>query len=112
LKPQIFFIAPEDKKYPREVLIFNMCFIVAKRTQGDWVFEPLVQKCAEYLVELEKVGFWVPISRKCFFPENVFLINFFRCPIPGTRLPLGGEAQVAHVDAPNIRRTQQERCEA
>lgn len=45
----------EDKRYSREVLIFNMCFIVAKQTQCDWVYESLVQKCAEYLVELEKV---------------------------------------------------------
>ena len=45
----------EEKKYPREVLIFNMCFIVSKQMAADWVYEPLVQKCAEYLQELEKV---------------------------------------------------------
>lgn len=31
-----------------------MCFIVAKQTSSDWVYEPLVAKCAEYLVELEQ----------------------------------------------------------
>lgn len=44
----------ENKRYAREVLIFNMCFIVAKQTSSDWVYEPLVAKCAEYLVELEQ----------------------------------------------------------
>ena len=33
-----------------------MCFVVAKEGgKGDGLYEPLVQKCAEYLVDLEKV---------------------------------------------------------
>lgn len=45
----------EDKKYAREIYIFNLCFIVSKSSNFDTVYEPLVQKCAEYLVDLEKV---------------------------------------------------------
>lgn len=34
-----------------------MCFVVTAEEAGDddSIYEPLVQKCAEYLVELEKV---------------------------------------------------------
>lgn len=42
------------EKYERKVYIFNMCFVVDKRdTQSDCMYEPLVQKCAEYLVDME-----------------------------------------------------------
>lgn len=44
----------QDKKYERKVYIFNMCFIVSKNIESDSVYEPLVQKCAEYLIDLEK----------------------------------------------------------
>lgn len=44
----------KDKKYPREIYIFNMCFIVAKDAGSDIIYEPLVQKCAEYLQTLEE----------------------------------------------------------
>lgn len=44
----------KDKKYAREIYIFNLCFIVLKSSKFDTVYEPLVQKCAEYLVDLEK----------------------------------------------------------
>nr|CAD2164281.1 unnamed protein product [Meloidogyne enterolobii] len=47
-------IGMKDKRYPREILIFNMCFVISRQVECDWVYEPLVQKCAEYLVELEK----------------------------------------------------------
>jgi len=48
-------IGIKDKKYAREIYIFNMCFIVGKDSgKGDDLYEPLVQKCAEYLVDLEK----------------------------------------------------------
>jgi hypothetical protein len=43
----------KSKKYDREVYIFNMCFILSKDSESDAVYEPLVQKCAEYLVDLE-----------------------------------------------------------
>uniref|UniRef100_A0A915M1Z6 Uncharacterized protein n=1 Tax=Meloidogyne javanica TaxID=6303 RepID=A0A915M1Z6_MELJA len=49
-------IGMKDKRYPREILIFNMCFVISRQVECDWVYEPLVQKCAEYLVELERVG--------------------------------------------------------
>uniref|UniRef100_A0A914NPS2 Uncharacterized protein n=1 Tax=Meloidogyne incognita TaxID=6306 RepID=A0A914NPS2_MELIC len=49
-------IGMKDKRYPREILIFNMCFVISRQVECDWVYEPLVQKCAEYLVELEKVN--------------------------------------------------------
>ncbi|KAJ1355211.1 hypothetical protein KIN20_012534 [Parelaphostrongylus tenuis] len=39
--------------YARGQLDFNMCFVVAKESTIDCVYEPLVQKFAEYLVDLE-----------------------------------------------------------
>ncbi|CAD5229443.1 unnamed protein product [Bursaphelenchus okinawaensis] len=43
-----------NEKYERKVYIFNMCFVVDKQdTQSDCMYEPLVQKCAEYLVDME-----------------------------------------------------------
>lgn len=51
----LFFNILEDKKYAREIYIFNMCFIVPKLSKYDSIYEPLVQKCAEYLIDLEKV---------------------------------------------------------
>lgn len=40
--------------YDRDYLKFNMCFVVAKESTVDCMYEPLVQKCAEYLTELEQ----------------------------------------------------------
>lgn len=54
----------KDKKYPREVYIFNMCFVIAKKPdQLDIVYEPLVEKCAEYLIELEKEGEFLSLGK-------------------------------------------------
>ncbi|KAK5973725.1 DNA-directed RNA polymerase subunit [Trichostrongylus colubriformis] len=39
--------------YGRGQLNFNMCFVVAKESTIDCMYEPLVQKFAEYLVDLE-----------------------------------------------------------
>uniref|UniRef100_A0A0K0DP01 Nitrogen permease regulator 2 n=1 Tax=Angiostrongylus cantonensis TaxID=6313 RepID=A0A0K0DP01_ANGCA len=39
--------------YARGQLNFNMCFVVAKESTIDCMYEPLVQKFAEYLVDLE-----------------------------------------------------------
>uniref|UniRef100_A0A914IEF7 Nitrogen permease regulator 2-like protein n=1 Tax=Globodera rostochiensis TaxID=31243 RepID=A0A914IEF7_GLORO len=56
----------KDKKYQREVFIFNLCFVVAASEEDDTddsiYYEPLVQKCAEYLVELEQ--------ERCFLSEE------------------------------------------
>ncbi|KAF8383959.1 nprl-2 [Pristionchus pacificus] len=52
--------------YPRGRHIFNMCFIVPKDSSADCMYEPLVQKLNEYLVDMEQ---------ECFFltkrPEDV-----------------------------------------
>ncbi|WKY14136.1 hypothetical protein Q1695_000021 [Nippostrongylus brasiliensis] len=39
--------------YGRGQLNFNMCFVVAKESTIDCMYEPLVQKFAEYLIDLE-----------------------------------------------------------
>ncbi|KAL3112329.1 hypothetical protein niasHT_019054 [Heterodera trifolii] len=56
----------KDKKYQREVFIFNLCFVVAASEADDSddsiYYEPLAQKCAEYLVELEQ--------ERCFLSEE------------------------------------------
>ncbi|VDO19974.1 unnamed protein product [Heligmosomoides polygyrus] len=39
--------------YGRGQLNFNICFVVAKESTIDCMYEPLVQKFAEYLVDLE-----------------------------------------------------------
>ncbi|CAB3409446.1 unnamed protein product [Caenorhabditis bovis] len=40
--------------YRRQYYIFNMCFVVAWESVSDSMYEPIVQKCAEYLIELEQ----------------------------------------------------------
>ncbi|MFH4980185.1 hypothetical protein AB6A40_006894 [Gnathostoma spinigerum] len=44
----------ESPTYPRSRYIFNMCFIVDKSSTLDCMYEPMVQKCAAYLTQLEK----------------------------------------------------------
>ena len=44
----------EHSKYQRHAYIFNLCFVVENESQVDCVYEPLVQKCAQYLVQLER----------------------------------------------------------
>lgn len=45
----------ENEKYHREFYIFNLCFVLDKNASGeDTVFEPIVQKFSEYLMNLEK----------------------------------------------------------
>lgn len=44
-----------NEKYQRDVYIFNLCFVVDKHeTEEDAVFDPIVQKFSEYLINLEK----------------------------------------------------------
>ncbi|GMT32893.1 hypothetical protein PFISCL1PPCAC_24190 [Pristionchus fissidentatus] len=45
--------------YPRGRHIFNMCFIVPKDSSADCMYEPLVQKLNEYLVEVEQECFFL-----------------------------------------------------
>lgn len=42
----------ENQKYPRNRLIFNLCF-VCDATKRTVQYEPLVRKLANYLVKLE-----------------------------------------------------------
>uniref|UniRef100_A0A914WVZ2 Nitrogen permease regulator 2-like protein n=1 Tax=Plectus sambesii TaxID=2011161 RepID=A0A914WVZ2_9BILA len=44
----------DHQKYQRNSYIFNLCFVVENKTHIDSVYEPLVQKCAQYLVQLEQ----------------------------------------------------------
>ena len=49
--------------YPRGTYTFNMCFVVPRDDKNaDSVYEPIVQKCAEYLIELEQVSLFILIS--------------------------------------------------
>ncbi|KHJ89336.1 nitrogen permease regulator 2 [Oesophagostomum dentatum] len=48
-----------DTWYGRGQLNFNMCFVVAKESTIDCMYEPLVQKFAEYLVDLEMVNLYM-----------------------------------------------------
>uniref|UniRef100_A0A0N5AIV1 Nitrogen permease regulator 2-like protein n=1 Tax=Syphacia muris TaxID=451379 RepID=A0A0N5AIV1_9BILA len=43
----------ESKRYPRGRYIFNLCFIVYKSSKVDCMYEPVVQKCNNYLTQLE-----------------------------------------------------------
>ncbi|KAK0401337.1 hypothetical protein QR680_015723 [Steinernema hermaphroditum] len=44
----------KHRRYPRGDFIFNLCFVVSKDSTIDCMYEPLVQKCSQYLVELER----------------------------------------------------------
>ncbi|XGW34842.1 hypothetical protein V3C99_018688 [Haemonchus contortus] len=50
--------------YGRGQLNFNMCFVVAKESTIDCMYEPLVQKFAEYLVDLEMECGFLHIAEK------------------------------------------------
>ncbi|GMR32362.1 hypothetical protein PMAYCL1PPCAC_02557 [Pristionchus mayeri] len=52
--------------YTRGRHIFNMCFIVPKDSSADCMYEPLVQKLNEYLVDVEQECFF--LTKK---PEEV-----------------------------------------
>ncbi|VDD91639.1 unnamed protein product [Enterobius vermicularis] len=43
----------EASRYPRGRYIFNLCFIVHKSSKIDCMYEPMVQKCNDYLTQLE-----------------------------------------------------------
>uniref|UniRef100_A0A0M3HKA8 Uncharacterized protein n=1 Tax=Ascaris lumbricoides TaxID=6252 RepID=A0A0M3HKA8_ASCLU len=45
----------ESEAYPRGRYIFNLCFVVDKSSKVDCMYEPMVQKCAAYLTQLETV---------------------------------------------------------
>ncbi|KAI6232729.1 Nitrogen permease regulator 2-like protein [Aphelenchoides fujianensis] len=50
-----FPVGLRSERYHREMYIFNMCLLLDKADpRDDAVYEPLVQKLAEYLVHLEK----------------------------------------------------------
>jgi len=42
------------QKYDRNFFMFNLCFIVEKSESDERILEPVLQKAADYLVELEK----------------------------------------------------------
>ncbi|EFO25851.1 hypothetical protein LOAG_02632 [Loa loa] len=44
----------ESDSYARGRYIFNVCFVVDKSSQIDCMYEPMVQKCAAYLTQMEK----------------------------------------------------------
>ncbi|KAK6112682.1 Nitrogen permease regulator 2 family protein [Brugia pahangi] len=44
----------ESDSYARGRYIFNVCFVVDKNSQIDCMYEPMVQKCAAYLTQMEK----------------------------------------------------------
>uniref|UniRef100_A0A0N4UQM6 Nitrogen permease regulator 2 n=1 Tax=Dracunculus medinensis TaxID=318479 RepID=A0A0N4UQM6_DRAME len=46
-------IGIESEQYPRGRYIFNLCFVVDKESNVDCMYEPMVQKCAAYLTQLE-----------------------------------------------------------
>lgn len=50
-----FILLLEHESYARHRFGFNMCFVVGQKSTNDCMYEPLVQKLAEYLVELEQV---------------------------------------------------------
>ncbi|KAK6759530.1 hypothetical protein RB195_021237 [Necator americanus] len=53
-----------DTWYARGQLNFNMCFVVAKESTIDCMYEPLVQKFAEYLVDLEMECGFLHVAEK------------------------------------------------
>ncbi|KAI6197569.1 Nitrogen permease regulator 2-like protein [Aphelenchoides besseyi] len=64
-----------SEKYHREMYIFNMCFIVDKADErDDSVYEPVVQKLSEYLVNLEREEDFLT-NRKTELP-NIMLTIF------------------------------------
>lgn len=55
-----------DAKYQRNQLIFNLCFVFSHFTSTTQ-YEPIIQKLAHYLIDLEgEMGF---ISKKDIEPE-------------------------------------------
>ncbi|KAL3989575.1 Nitrogen permease regulator 2 family protein [Acanthocheilonema viteae] len=44
----------ESDSYARGRYIFNICFVVDKNGQDSCIYEPMVQKCAAYLTQMEK----------------------------------------------------------
>ncbi|TKR73964.1 hypothetical protein L596_021200 [Steinernema carpocapsae] len=53
----------KHRRYPRGDFIFNLCFVVTKESLFDSMYEPIVQKCSQYLVDLE---------RECWFLSQPF----------------------------------------
>ncbi|VDN25473.1 unnamed protein product [Gongylonema pulchrum] len=55
--PDVLFDAKrfvQSDSYARGRYIFNLCFVVDKNSQIDCIYEPMVQKCAAYLTQMEK----------------------------------------------------------
>lgn len=44
----------DSEKYPRNFFYFNLCFVVEKSVNDERILEPVLQKAADYLIELEK----------------------------------------------------------
>lgn len=49
--------------YPRGRFIFNLCFVVDKSSKVDCMYEPMVQKCANYLKQLEMEHRFLSVSK-------------------------------------------------
>ncbi|CAI5448464.1 unnamed protein product [Caenorhabditis angaria] len=60
--------------YGRGRYTFNMCFVVAWDSNADSMYEPIVQKCAEYLIELEQEYNF--LTNNIYQDQVVKLINF------------------------------------
>ncbi|VDK82494.1 unnamed protein product [Litomosoides sigmodontis] len=78
----------ESDSYARGRYIFNVCFVVDKTSQLDCVYEPMVQKCAAYLTQMEKDTRFLSQSQDK-LPDlllNIFkgLNEFGECKIPVT----------------------------
>ncbi|PAV80888.1 hypothetical protein WR25_06893 [Diploscapter pachys] len=71
-------ICQKKDLYPRLKRYFNVCFVVPKTDGDDQMYEPLVQKCAEYFIELEQECYYlsdekykqkIPHMLKCIYEE-------------------------------------------
>ncbi|CAI4229799.1 unnamed protein product [Auanema sp. JU1783] len=69
----------QSQMYEREKLMFNLCFVVDKETNLDCVYEPIVQKCAQYLRELEQ---------ECQFVHNLVISKSEDSNFPGILLQI------------------------
>lgn len=49
----MFPVGIDHKSYERGRFTFDMAFIVDMTSSAETMYEPIVQKCAEYLIELE-----------------------------------------------------------
>ncbi|VDM96333.1 unnamed protein product [Thelazia callipaeda] len=73
----------ESDIYARGRYIFNVCFVVDKSSHIDYIYEPMVQKCAAYLTQMEKDTRFLTKSQKK-LPSLLLSIFEGECKIPVT----------------------------